>query len=63
MTNADQKARQQKFYDFVSSVLNEPPSTYQSVIGTVYSLIEDKHLISLDRLLKENYPEYYANIE
>jgi hypothetical protein len=50
------------FNDLVNEILkaNTNP-VYQSVISMVYTLIEDKHLISLNRLLKENYPEYYSD--
>lgn len=58
-----QKINQKKFHQFVSELMQEQPSTYQSVIGMVYSLIEDKRLISLDKLLKENYPEYYQTTQ
>ncbi len=58
-----QKINQKKLHEFVSTVMHEAPSTYQSVIGMVYSLIEDKRLISLDKLLKENYPEYYQTTQ
>lgn len=55
----DQKLKQKEFHDFVVSLMTGKVTTYESVIGMVYTLIEDKHLISLNTLLKENYPEYY----
>lgn len=62
--NTEVKKQQLNFHAFTDELMKIEHIdllTYQSVIGMVYSLIEDKHLISLNRLLKETYPEYYAN--
>ncbi len=59
---SNQQLKQKQFHEFVSSLMTDKVSTYESVIGMVYTLIEDKHLISLNRILKENYPEYYINV-
>ncbi len=56
----EQKQAQKQFNEIVSEVLNSDTNpVYKSVVGVVFSLIEDRRLISLDTLLKENYPEYY----
>ncbi len=56
----EQKQAQKQFNEIVSEVLNSGTNpVYKSVVGVVFSLIEDRRLISLDTLLKENYPEYY----
>ncbi len=54
-----QRLSQKKFHEFVSGLTEEEASVYQNVIAMVYTLIEDKRLVSLHKLIKENYPEYY----
>lgn len=57
----DQKLKQKQFCEFVSKLMAEKDTgVYESVISMVYTLIEDKHLISLNKLLSQTYPEYYS---
>lgn len=54
---------QQKFHTVVNEVLSteDRPETeqYKSVLGMVYTLVEDGRLNELSHTLKTSFPEYY----
>jgi hypothetical protein len=63
-----QKEFQTKFHSVVSELMNRTPIDeteikYQSVIGMVYTLIEEGCLNQLDTMIRNEYPEYYTDIE
>ncbi len=58
------KKQQTKFHAFVSELManeNKELQMYQSVIGMIYSLIEENRLPEIDAVLKETFPEFYVN--
>lgn len=64
MTQVEQQQR--KFHNFVSDLMAESDTdliTYGSVIGMVYSLIEDNQLEQIDAVFRKEFPDYYFDKE
>lgn len=59
---------QRKFHSVVAELMDrktkiETEIKYQSVMSMVYTLIEDGCLNQLDIMIRNEYPEYYTDIE
>ena len=57
------KKQQKIFHAFVCELLenkNEELGKYQSMIGMVYTLVEDEKWHRLNALLQVHFPEYYS---
>ena len=56
------KEQQTKLHCFVSELMankSKELEMYQSVIGLIFTLIEENRLCEIDTVLKEKFPEYY----
>jgi len=63
-----QQEFQTKFHSVVSELMDrktkdETEIKYQSVMSMIYTLIEEGCLNQLDTMIRNEYPEYYTDIE
>lgn len=53
---------QKKFHELVSELMDANiDEQYQSVMSTIYTIIEDGNIELLDIALRQNFPQYYSS--